>query len=441
MNWKLPEDVLYILKTLNQNGFKAYAVGGCVRDMFLGKTPQDWDITTSAPPEDIIRCFDKTIPTGLQHGTVTVLLGKTPYEVTTFRVDGTYENHRSPETVTFTEDICEDLSRRDFTMNAMAYHPKTGLCDPFGGREDIKKKLIRCVGDPLRRFDEDALRMLRAVRFAAQTGFTIDSEILSAMSKLAHLISAISGERIRDELVKTLLSDRPATIRILHETGILKFILPELDCCFHTAQNHPYHMYNVGDHSLVATENVPKKLTLRLSALLHDIGKPKKKTTDENGIDHFLGHGTVSETMSRDIFTRLRLDNKTKDAALLLIREHDRRYALTKKSIRRAMSVVGKDVFPDLIALQKGDCLGQSQMHQKERLENLNLAMNLYAEICDDDDALTIADLAIGGADLISLGYRGKEIGEKLSLALNLVLDDPAANQKEILLKKIQNTD
>lgn len=441
MNWKLPEDVIYILKILNQNGFKAYAVGGCVRDMFLGKTPQDWDITTSAKPEDIIRSFDKTVPTGLQHGTVTVLIDKTPYEVTTFRVDGAYENHRSPETVTFTEDICEDLSRRDFTMNAMAYHPDAGLCDPFGGREDIEKKLIRCVGDPKIRFDEDALRMLRAVRFSAQTGFTIDGDILNAMGELAHLIQAISGERIRDELVKTLLSDRPKTVRVLHETGILKHILPELDRCFSVAQNHPYHIYNVGDHSLTVLENAPKKLTLRLSALLHDIGKPDKKTTDENGIDHFIGHGEVSEKLSRDIFTRLRFDNKTKDAALLLIREHDRQFALTKKSIRRAMSIVGKDVFPDLLALQRADRLGQNPACQPECLSWLDAAMALYEEICADSDALTVSDLAIGGADLINLGYQGKEIGEKLSVALNLVLDDPALNEKEILLKKLQNTD
>ncbi len=441
MNWKLPQDVLYILNTLTENGYKAFAVGGCVRDMFLGKTPQDWDITTSAQPEDIIRCFDKTVPTGLQHGTVTVLCGKNAYEVTTFRVDGVYEDHRKPETVTFTEDIREDLSRRDFTMNAMAYHPDAGLCDPFGGREDIEKKLIRCVGDPLIRFDEDALRMLRAVRFSAQTGFTIDGDILTAMGELAPLICAISGERVRDELVKTLLSDRPATVRILHETGILKHILPELDRCFSVTQNHPYHVYNVGDHSLAVLENAPKKLPLRLAALLHDIGKPDKKTTDEAGIDHFIGHGEVSERLSRDIFTRLRFDNKTKDATLLLIREHDRRFALTKKSIRRAMSIVGKDVFPDLLALQRADSLGQNPDTQAERLAGLKTAMELYEEICADSDALTISDLAIGGTDVIALGYRGKEIGEKLSQALNLVLDDPAMNDKEILLKKLQNTD
>ncbi len=441
MSWKLPQDVIYILDTLSKSGYQAYTVGGCVRDMFLGKVPQDWDITTSAKPEDIIRCFDKTVPTGLAHGTVTVLLGKNAYEVTTFRIDGEYEDHRKPETVTFTEDICEDLSRRDFTMNAMAYHPETGLCDPFGGRSDIEKKLIRSVGDPRIRFDEDALRMLRAVRFSAQTGFAIDGEILSAMHELAPLIAAISGERVRDELVKTLLSDRPTAVRVLHETGILKHILPEVDRCFYVTQNHPYHIHNVGDHSLAVLENTPKKLTLRLSALLHDVGKPDKKTTDEAGIDHFIGHGAVSEALSRDIFARLRFDNKTKDAALLLIREHDRQFALTKKSIRRAMSLVGKDVFSDLLALQRADSLGQNPVCHGDRLPWLDAAMVLYEEICADSDALTVADLAIGGADLISLGYKGKEIGEKLALALNLVLDDPTKNQKEILLKKIQNTD
>lgn len=441
MNQTLPQDVLYILNTLTENGYKAFAVGGCVRDMFLEKVPQDWDITTSARPEEIIACFNKTVPTGLAHGTVTVLCGKNAYEVTTFRVDGIYKDHRKPESVTFTQDIYEDLSRRDFTMNAMAYHPDAGLFDPFGGREDIKKKLIRCVGDPRVRFDEDALRMLRAVRFSAQTGFSIDGDILSAMGRLAPLISAISGERVRDELVKILMSDRPAEIKILHETGILRHILPELDRCFTTSQNHPYHIYNVGDHTLSVLENTPKKLILRFAALLHDVGKPDKKTTDEEGIDHFYGHETASVAHAEDIFLRLRLDNKTKDAVLLLIREHDRRFAPTKKSIRHAVSAVGKDVFPDLMALQKADIAGQNPAYLKERLLHFESVMAFYEEICADADALTVADLAIGGSDLMNLGYRGKEIGEMLSLALNLVLDDPALNQKEILLKKLQNID
>ncbi|MBQ2696705.1 MAG: HD domain-containing protein [Clostridia bacterium] len=441
MNWKLPQDVLYIINTLNQKGYKAYAVGGCVRDMFLKKTPQDWDITTSAPPEAIIDSFPKTIPTGIKHGTVTVLCGKTPYEVTTFRVDGAYEDHRKPETVTFTEDIREDLSRRDFTMNAMAYHPETGLRDPFGGREDIERKLIRCVGDPLVRFDEDALRMLRAVRFSAQTGFSIDEDILAAMKTLAPLLSAISGERVRDELVKTLLSDRPAKVRVLHETGLLAVILPELDRCFYTHQNHPYHILNVGDHSLRVLENTPKSLSLRLAALLHDIGKPDMKTTDEAGIDHFKGHGSVSTKLAEEIIARLRLDNKTKDAVLLLVREHDRQFAVTKKSIRRAASIVGKDMFFDLLSLQVADALGQNPTMVTERLARLEAAKALYNEILADEDALSVSDLAIGGRDLLELGYCGKEIGAALSKALELVLDDPSANQKEILLKKIQNTD
>ncbi len=441
MNLKLPQDVLFILHTLNQKGYQAFAVGGCVRDMFLNKTPQDWDITTAAPPEAILSAFEKTIPTGIKHGTVTVLIDKTPYEVTTFRVDGVYEDHRKPETVSFTQDITEDLSRRDFTMNAMAYHPEAGLVDPFGGREDIDKNLIRCVGDPMLRFDEDALRMLRAVRFSSQTGFSIDGAITEAMQKLAPLLAAISGERIRDELVKMLLSDRPQYIRLLYETGMMAVILPELAACFKTGQNHPYHIYNVGDHSLKVLENAPKNLVLRLAALLHDIGKPARKTTDEQGIDHFIGHAEVSKKLAESIFLRLRLDNKTKDAALFLIAQHDRQFALTKKSIRKAMSALGRDVFPSLLALMRADTLGQNPVCHKERLQFLDEAQKMYEEICREGDALTVADLAIGGSDLIDIGFSGKEIGEKLALALSLVLDDPTLNQKEILLKKIKNID
>ncbi len=436
MNWKLPRDVLHILETLNQQGYPAYAVGGCVRDLFLKREPQDWDITTAAPPEVILSAFPKTIPTGLKHGTVTVLLDEGQYEVTTFRVDGLYEDHRKPETVTFTNDICEDLARRDFTMNAMAFHPKSGLCDPFGGRADIEKKLIRCVGDPLVRFDEDALRMLRAVRFSAQTGFSIDENILTAIKQLAPLLSAISGERIRDELMKILLSDRPAHLEILHSSGLLAVFLPELDRCFSVGQHIRYHIYDVGHHILKVVENVPKNPVLRLAAMLHDIGKPDMKTTDENGIDHFKGHEAVSAQLAEPILSRLRFDNKTKEQVLTLVRHHDRRFPETKKSVRRTVSLLGDALFVPFVDLKRGDTLGQNPELFAERLAHCDNILALYEEIKADGDALTVADLAIGGKDLISLGYEGREIGLALSQALDLVLDDPTQNQKELLLKK-----
>lgn len=441
MNWTLPQDVIHILNTLNQAGYSAYAVGGCVRDMFLNRTPQDWDVTTAAPPEVILSAFAKTVPTGLKHGTVTVVLGGGQYEVTTFRVDGVYADHRKPETVTFTDDICADLSRRDFTMNAMSYHPQTGLVDPFGGREDIEKKLIRCVGDPLIRFDEDALRMLRALRFSAQTGFAIDGKILDAISELAPLLSAVSGERIRDELMKILLTDRLSVFDIMHQTGLLAVILPEFDRCFGVEQKIKYHIYDVAHHILKVTENVPKEPVLRLAALLHDVGKPEKKTTDENGVDHFKGHDKAGVLLAEDVLSRLRLDNQTKEQVQKLIAYHDRRPAETKVSVRRMVGSLGAELFPALLAIKRADTMGQNPSLFAERMAYLDTLEALYEEIMADGDALTVSDLSINGHDVMALGYQGKEVGAALQKALERVLEHPESNQREELLNFLKKID
>jgi len=369
---------------------------------------------------------------------VTVLIGKTGYEVTTFRKDGVYENHRSPESVTFTDDITQDLSRRDFTMNAMAYHPKIGLVDPFGGQNDIKQQLIRCVGDSKVRFDEDALRMLRAIRFAAQTGFIISEDILSAIKTLAPLICSISAERIRDELLKTLLSDHPEQILTLRETGLLKLILPEVDRCFETPQKSKYHRFDVGYHTLEVLKNTPRQPALRLAALLHDIGKPIKKTRGADGFDHFIGHDAVSCRLAEDILIRLRIDNKTKQEVLHLIRYHDRRMAATKNSVRKAVSVIGKEAFPVLLQLMRADSKGQHPDYLTERLTHYDAVEAIYHNIVAEGDALSVADLAISGNDLIALGYKGKEIGQLLQKILEFVLEHPKENQKKLLLEKIK---
>lgn len=438
MQMTLPQEVQYILQTLHNMQYPTYVVGGCVRDVLRGKTPKDWDITTAAPPEVVMAAFSKTIPTGIRHGTVTVVLAGGQYEVTTFRVDGAYENHRSPQSIVFTQDVTEDLSRRDFTMNAIAYHPETGLIDPFGGQEDIKKGIIRCVGDPVVRFDEDALRMLRAVRFSAQTGFPLQKDILQAMKQLAGLMSKISGERIRDELLKTLLSDRPETVIILQETGILAVILPELDRCFSVLQNIKYHVYDVGRHSIEVMRHTPNNAVLRLAGLFHDLGKPDKKTTDEAGVDHFKGHDAQSVLLADGVLGRLRFDNRTKDDVLRLIRHHDRRIEPTKKSVRRAASAIGADLFLDLLALQRADMRGQNPALLEERLAYLDTIESLWKEIVADGEALSVADLAIGGNDLLQLGYQGKQIGRALSAALEYILDHPEANTRPILLEWIQ---
>ena len=285
---KLPEKVKYIIETITEAGFEAYAVGGCVRDSVLGREPDDWDITTSASPYQIKELFPRTVDTGIQHGTVTVMLDKDGYEVTTYRIDGVYEDGRHPREVTFTPDLKEDLKRRDFTMNAMAYNGKTGLIDIFDGRKDMENRIIRCVGDPEERFREDALRMMRAVRFSAQLGYEIEAATETAITHLAENLKKISAERIQVELLKLLCAPYPGRIRSAYELGITKIILPEFDSCMETAQNNPHHCYTVGEHSIRAMEAVEPDKCLRLAMLFHDIGKPVTKTTDQEGIDHFL---------------------------------------------------------------------------------------------------------------------------------------------------------
>ncbi len=439
MQFQLPKPVLYILNQFQNSGYAAYVVGGCVRDTLCGKTPSDWDITTAARPEETMALFARTVPTGLKHGTVTVLIDDEPFEVTTFRLDGVYENHRSPETVSFTDDITADLSRRDFTMNAMAYHPKVGLVDPFGGQTDVNARLIRCVGDPEKRFDEDALRMLRAVRFSAQTGFKIDTNILSALHKLAGLIDSVSAERIRDELVKILISDRPEAVLSLYETGLLAHILPELDRCFTTEQHIKYHCYDVGRHSLEVLRHTPATVSLRLAALLHDIGKPDKLTIDIDGVTHFHGHDLRSSELAEAILTRLRFDNETKDTVLQLIRWHDREIVETKAAVRRAMNKLGYSLFADLLLLKRADSYGQNPVFLEARQKQYDHIEALYREILADGDALSLSDLAINGRDIMQLGYRGKAVGEALNSAMSHVLEYPDQNQKEQLLKFIQN--
>ncbi len=286
----LPEDVNYIINTINRAGYEAFAVGGCIRDMVLNKVPNDYDITTSASPDKIKELFRRTIDTGIEHGTVTVMLKSTGYEVTTYRIDGKYEDGRHPASVNFTTSLEEDLLRRDFTINAMAYNEKDGLKDPFGGMEDIKRKIIRCVGDPKERFSEDALRMLRAVRFSAQLGYEIEEDTLEAIKLLAGNLKLISEERIQAELIKTVTSDNPDRLTVAYKTGLTAVFLPEFDRMMETPQNHPHHMYNVGIHTIRSMENIKNDKVLRLAMLFHDMGKPETRSIDENGIDHFYGH-------------------------------------------------------------------------------------------------------------------------------------------------------
>ena len=436
---EIPKNAETILHILENAGYEAYVVGGCVRDSILGRKPDDWDITTSAKPEQVKELFHRTVDTGLQHGTVTVLMEKEGYEVTTYRVDGEYEDGRHPKEVTFTASLEEDLKRRDFTINAMAYNPSGGLVDLFGGLEDIDRKIIRCVGDPLERFTEDALRIMRAVRFSAQLGFSIEEETRKALKVLAPNLKHVSAERIQVELVKLLMSPHPDYLRTAYEAGITAEFLPEFDACMETSQNTPHHCYTVGEHILHSLCHVRADRVLRITMLLHDIGKPVVRKTDENGRDHFKTHGNTGEKMAGQILRRLKFDNDTIRKVTRLVKWHDDRPEGTLKSVRRAVNRIGEDLFPLYLEVQQADMLAQSLYRRREKQARLDSVRDAYRQIIEEKQCVSLKTLAVTGRDLIENGYRpGREIGEKLEKLLNLVLEDPEKNQKEILLEIIR---
>lgn len=432
----LPDKVHKIIGTLTAAGYEAYAVGGCVRDSILGREPNDWDITTSAKPEETKRLFLRTVDTGIKHGTVTVLLDQEGFEVTTYRIDGVYEDARHPREVTFTASLEEDLKRRDFTVNAMAYNEETGLVDIFGGIQDIENRIIRCVGDAEERFTEDALRMLRAVRFSAQLGYRIEDSTKEAIRKLAPNLKLISAERIQAELVKLVISPHPESLRTAYETGITKQILPEFDLCMETAQSNPHHCYSVGEHILHSMQETDPDKVLRLGMLFHDIGKPQTMTIDEEGISHNKGHAVVGERMTRQILRRLKFDNDTMERVTKIVRYHDMEINLAPGNVRRAVSRVGEDIFPLLFAVRYADIMAQSDYHRKEKLDKLEKLKQLYDEICKNQDCLGLKDLAVTGTDLIALGMEpGRKLGDTLRELLELVLEEPERNTREELLE------
>lgn len=436
MELRIPEKAEIILHTLEEAGYEAYVVGGCVRDSILGRSPDDWDITTSAKPEEVKALFRRTVDTGLIHGTVTVMLDKEGFEVTTYRVDGEYEDGRHPKEVSFTASLEEDLKRRDFTINAMAYNPKRGLVDLFGGVQDMENRIIRCVGNPLERFTEDALRILRAVRFSAQLGFSIEGETLKAISVLAPNLKYVSAERIQVELLKLLVSPHPDYLQTAYEAGITKEILPEFDRCMETEQNTPHHCYNVGEHTLQSLLNIRADKVLRLTMLLHDFGKPVVKRTDENGRDHFKTHGPEGEKMAVSILRRLKMDNDTIRKVRSLIKWHDYRPKGEAVSVRKAASLIGEELFPLYLEVQKSDILAQSTYRREEKLARLTAVSALYEEILDRGQCISLKTMALTGRDLIDAGYTpGKELGEILEKLLVHVLENPEDNKKEILLK------
>ena len=434
---QLPEKVKRIIQTITDAGYEAYAVGGCIRDSILGREPDDWDITTSAMPYQVKELFPRTIDTGILHGTVTVMLDKEGFEVTTYRIDGEYEDSRHPREVTFTPSLIEDLKRRDFTINAMAYNDEAGLVDIFDGMRDIEKGLIRCVGNPMERFTEDALRMMRAVRFSAQLGYEIEEQTCKAIRQLAPNLCHISAERIQAELVKLVISPHPENLRIAWETGITAVILPEFNDCMKTQQHNPHHCYSVGEHTLKAMEAIRADKVLRLTMLFHDIGKPEKLITDEKGIDHFYGHPALSEEMSRNILRRLKFDNHTIHLVSRLVRYHDYKVEPIQRNVRRAIMKVGEDIFPYLFEVKQADIDAQSDHLRPEKLKNLEDVRRIYEQIIEEQQCVSLKTLAVTGKDLIEAGMKpGKELGEVLQRLLDFVVEDPSRNKKELLLKE-----
>ena len=439
MNINTPKEVKLIIDTFYRSNFEAFMVGGCVRDILLGNLPKDYDITTSAKPEITISLFDKTIPTGLKHGTVTVLISNEPYEVTTYRTEGKYIDNRRPSSVDFVTDIKEDLSRRDFTINALAYNEKVGLIDYFNGTDDIKNKIIRCVGNADKRFKEDALRMLRAVRFSCQLNFDIEENTYTAIKNNYKLIKNISSERIRDELCKILISENPSKgLEILRDTKLLEIILPEINALYNFSPKCTNHNRNVFAHTLKVIDNTENDLLLRLSALFHDVGKLNTLTPLNNGTFYgFPGHCLEGSIMVKKILSRLRFDNNTIKVISKLIEHHlvlNAPVMPTKYEVKMLLNEVGVDNINLLFSLQRADI--NSLDNPRVFLEKVRYTENLVNEIINKNEPLTIKDLNISGGDLISnLNLKpGKILGDVLNHLLNIILENPDLNSKESLL-------
>ena len=434
---KIPTNANKIIHLLQHEGYSAYVVGGCVRDSILGRSPNDWDICTSAVPSEMqkVFCGYQVIETGLQHGTVTVLVDNEPYEVTTFRIDGEYSDNRRPDSVTFTTDLEADLSRRDFTINAMAYNDVVGLVDPFGGLRDLEQKIIKCVGDPNTRFEEDALRVLRALRFACQLGFSIDFTTSFSLLFKSPLLKNISNERINKELCKMIMTEHFSDIMLLY-SGVLCQFIPEACDLYSFDQKNPYHDYDVWKHTSEALRNsTTTDLETRLAIFFHDFGKPFCYQETKEGVRHFKGHGKVSAEIAFDIMTRLKFDNKTLYQVTELVHYHDATFEIGNKYVKRWLNKIGPEQFRRLLTLRRADIKGQKALYDSDRLTKIDTIEQLLNSILEAKECFTVRELAIGGNDLIAIGYKpGKELGQLLSELLQLVIDNVLVNSKEELL-------
>ena len=436
---KIPSGAQFILDSLENAGYAAYCVGGCIRDAFRGVEPHDWDISTSATPEAMKCVFhgQKIVETGLKHGTITVFVDKNQYEVTTFRNDGIYSDGRRPDSVEFVDDVLQDLSRRDFTINAMAYSPKRGLRDPFDGRADLQAQVIRCVRDPYLRFAEDGLRIMRAMRFASTFGFRIDPFTANAMHVHKNLLDRISKERINAELTRMLLGVRINDILI--EFGdIMAQIIPEIEPCIGFEQKNPYHYLQVWEHTALATSLVADGVVMRLAMLLHDIGKPKSFVIGDDGIGHYYGHPEVSAEMAERILRDLRYDSATIDRVVLLIRHHDATLAATPGSVKRWLNRIGESGVYQLLEIKRADAM--AQVNPEKKLALLNAFHQVTDNVIHFEECFSISHLEVDGYDVMGLGVKaGPRVGELLRQCVDAVMDGDVLNDHDHLISYLKN--
>ena len=434
---KIPNEVQYIIETLQSNGHQAYIVGGCVRDSVLGKESKDWDICTSALPEQTMKCFDghRIIETGLRHGTITLILNHMPFEITTYRIDGKYSDNRRPDTVEFVSSLKADLSRRDFTINAMAYNPDEGIVDFFFGMNDLQNGIIRCVGDAGQRFQEDALRIMRALRFASVLGFSIDGDTSKAMLDNCILLKNIAVERIASEINKMIIGDGFSGI-ILNHLPVIAEIIPEIMLMNGFEQNNPYHCHDVLKHSLLSIDHAPKDVVIRLTMLFHDIAKPKCYT-ESNGAGHFYGHPQISSEMAKTILLRLKYDNNTIKGVTELILYHEADIQPKREHIKRWLNKFGEAGLRQLIEVKRADAMAQSVLSHKKKLGALDKISGLINEIIGQQQCFSLKELAVNGNDLLAAGFEeGARIGVILNRLMEMVINEKVKNNKDELMKQ-----
>lgn len=434
MTLNIPSKAKTIITLLENAGFEAFCVGGAVRDSIMGLNPTDWDITTSASPDDTVKVFKdyKTVDTGLKHGTLTVVIDKTPFEVTTYRVDGDYNDNRHPENVHFTKKLSDDLSRRDFTVNALAYNDKTGLVDLYGGQEDIYNSIIKTVGNPSARFQEDGLRIMRALRFASVLGFTIESETAKAIHDNKDLLKNISAERLAVELSKLVCGKNAFNI-LTEYWDVLSVFIPEIKSAVGFKQYGKKHAYDVWEHICHTVDTIPQDKILRLTMFLHDLGKIPTHKLDENGNSTFKNHATIGGDMAREILTRLRFDKKTINRVSFLVANHDFEPPLSKTDLKKHLKNKTVDDIKTLLTIKKSDRGALSESYRDISKES-EQCLKWLDEIEKNNECCKIAQLAITGDDLKKKGLKGEDIGKALDTLLDAVIEGKLQNKKEDLL-------